>query len=361
MPAANSRHLTRLFSALALILSAAVLASSCGGGSGGSDTPETASLSFRVQWDREAASQSLYGRYDVSDCLDVTTVSAAVYDVDGALLQTGGPWNCTDGQGVVSQVPSNHSVRVAIVGYTGGGRARYRGESGQAIYLPAGGSVDAGLIVAGIFQPVLASPNDGDSVMVLAAALTLQWNVVPGADRYIVEVSDDAGFAAGAILQTLVVDASTNPSCQPDTSAMTIDTNYYWRVQAVDGAGNLSEESGYRRFTISLNTPPVASISSPLDGATLTTLDIMSSEGLSCSGGATDAEEGTLPDANLTWSAVDLGDNRVLDNVGGVPITGGNVSLDYLFFIAGTYRITLQATDSEGASATVSHNLTVTN
>ncbi len=361
MPSAHLCLVSRLLKAFLTSFLTAVLISACGGGSGGSDTPEPAGVSFRVQWDREGASQSMYEPSDITDCLDVATVSAAVYDVDGSLLQTGGPWNCTDGQGIVSQVPSNHTVQVAVVGYTSGGLARYRGESGQAFYLPAGGSVDAGLITAGTFQSALTSPADGATVMIYVTGLTLRWSAVSGADSYIVEISDDVGFAAANILQTLTVDASADPFCQPDTSTMQVDYYYYWRVHVIDGAGNQSEPSGYRQFLISYNTAPVASIAMPSDGAVLTVADLVSAGGLVCAGSGTDLEDKTLTGASLVWWAVRSADGAVLDQIDGVPITGELVTLDYLFFSAGSYRITLQATDSDGATDTVYQNITVTN
>ncbi len=361
----SSTHLCltpRQLTALALGLSAVLLIAACGGGSGSSDNQPTASLSFRVQWDRSATSRNSVQRDAVSDCSDVATVSAAVYDVGGGLLQTGGPWNCSDGQGTIRQLPANHTVQVAIVGHTSSGLARYRGQSGQSFYLPAGGSVDAGLIVAGTFLPALISPTDGASIMVLSTGLTLAWGAVTGAESYIVEVADDISFEAAAILQTLSVDASASPSCQPDTSAMTEDTSYYWRVQAVDGAGNESEPTGYRQFTVNLNMPPVASIVQPADGTSFLTSDILTAGGLSCSGTGTDAEDGTLPDSNLVWSAVNLGDGRIQNLIDGVPITGSSIMFyDYLFFTPGSYRITLQVTDSQGATDSVFHDITVTN
>jgi hypothetical protein len=362
MPSTHFCLTPRQLTALVSGFLAALLIAACGGGADSSDNQQTASLSFKVQWDRSATSRGSYDRYAVSDCSDVATVSAAVYDVGGGLLQTGGPWDCSDGQGTVSNLPANHTVRIAIVGHTAGGLARYRGESGQTFYLQSGSSVDAGLIVAGSFLPTLTSPTDGTSVMVLSTPLTLEWDAVDGADGYIVEVADDISFAGAALLQTLTVPSAANPSCQPDTSAMTEDTSYYWRVQAVDGAGNESEPTGYRQFTVNLNMPPVASIIQPADGATILVSDIVSSNGLNCSGTGTDAEDGSLSGTNLVWWAVNLGDNSIQDQIDGVPIIGSNIVFyDYLFFSPGSYRITLQVTDSQGATDTVSHDITVTN
>jgi hypothetical protein len=360
----SSTHLCltpRKLTFLVLGLVAALLIAACGGGSGSSDNQPTASLHFSVQWDRAATSSNSYNRYAVSDCSDVATVSAAVYDAGGGLLQTGGPWNCSDGQGTISQVPANHTVRVAIVGHTGSGQALYRGESGQSFYLQPGSSVDAGLIVAGTFVPTLISPTDGASVMVLSTPLTLEWGAVAGADSYVVEIADDISFGDADILQTLTVAAAASPSCQPDTSAMAEDISYYWRVQAVDGAGNESEPTGYRQFTVVINMPPVAAIVQPTDGSSILLSDIMSYSGLNCSGTGTDAEDGTVPGSSLVWSVVDLGSGSILDSIGGIPITGNNITFDYLFFTTGSYRITLQVTDSQGATDTVFHDITVTN
>lgn len=250
-------------SALVSILTALMVVA-CGGGSSDSESQPTGRLSFQLQWDRTSSSRTGLERAGTDDCSDVVTVTAAAYDTSGGLLQTGGPWDCTDGQGILTRVPANREVRVAIAGFDAYGTALYRGESG-AFYLPGGGSVDAGLITAGTFTATLTSPGDGDIVPI--TNVTLAWNAVSGADHYVVQVADSYFFDAASIRETLTVDASAAPSCEPDTSYMNVEGSYYWRVQVVDGAGNTSDFSMYRYFfisqevlTVNITSPAVATV-----------------------------------------------------------------------------------------------------
>jgi hypothetical protein len=246
---------------IAFSLLAVVFVAACSGSSSDSDDQTAGRVSFSVQWERQASRTSHAGRTAVSDCSDVDMVSAAVYDTSGSLLQTGGPWNCDDHEGTVTQVPANRYVSIAIVGLTSD-LARYRGASSDTFYLPSGGSVDAGTITASAFGVTLTSPSDGASVAPFALVLT--WNAVSGADHYIVQIADDSSFTADSILQTITADASANPSCRPETAGMNGSTAYYWRVQAVDSAGNTSEHSTSRQFNVNFNlltvtiTAPVA-------------------------------------------------------------------------------------------------------
>jgi hypothetical protein len=325
-------------SLLAVVLVA--LLAACSGGSGDAGSQPTGSLSFRVQWDRSAVPRGQAARAGVGDCSDVDTVAAAVYDANGGLLQTGGPWNCTDGQGIVSQVPAERYVQVAVVGLTTGGLARYRGQSSGFFYLPAGPTFDAGLITAPAFTATLTSPADGATVPV--SGLTLAWDAVTGADSYVVEIADDIGFGS-AVFQTLTVDSSAGPSCQPDTSALRVDLPYFWRVQVVDGAGNTSEPSGALRFFIS-NQLPTARIIAPAGGY-IHTLNTP----LTCQGQGTDPEDGALTGTALQWQLLDIDGQLLWSGSGAAPV------IDATHFTnSGTYTITLQVTDANGGTGSAS-------
>ncbi len=425
----------------ACCLSAAFLIAACGGGSGGVDSQPEGRLSFQVQWDRQLVPEDDPVRYGVDDCSDVDTVSAAVYDSNGGLLQTGGPWSCGEGQGSITQVPADRYVRVAVVGLSEAGLARYRGESGETLYLPGGGSVDAGLIVAPAFLASLTTPEDGAEVA--PSALTLAWSAVSGAESYVVEIASDAGFGAATVIQTLTVDASANPFCRPDASGLSEETVYFWRVQVVDSAGNTSEPSGYRYFYVNRNLMSVI-ISVPLnnsvvqlgdsvsfnadvtdpDGAPLTaddltliqwsstldgqlsdqlafstsalsagshtiTMSVEDADGLygsatvsvrvnqppvadmvvpaaeyshslyyplTCQGTGVDPEDGALTGTSLQWQLF-APDDPVNPSWSG---SGETPYIDYMYFDgSGTYTITLQVTDSDGASTVMSRDFDV--
>ncbi len=219
--------------------------SGCGGGSGGSDDGATGQVSFRVQWERDARTAAPEARTGVNDCLDVETVTAAVY-TNNDLLQEGGPWNCADGQATISGIPAGNTVWVAISGLGATGRVLYFGQS-DAFYLASGVTYNAGTIVADSFIPTLWAPED--SAFVAPGNLMLRWNTVDGANGYRVILYADSDFISE--VQSISVSSSPAPSYQPDTAALNIGAPYYWRVQAVDGVGNVGEFSEGRRFTLS--------------------------------------------------------------------------------------------------------------
>ena len=73
----------------------------------------------------------------------------------------------------------------------------------------------------------------------------LEWSALPGAEEYLLELSDDAGFA------TLLFSTTT-----PDTSAIVpseldTGTTYYWRVSASNTCGTgVSASASFRTFTV---------------------------------------------------------------------------------------------------------------
>ena len=243
-----------------VLLATLLLFTACGGGSGNSDNQPSGRLTFRLQWDRSESRNAGMEKYGTNDCSDVATVTAAAYDADGALLQTGGPWACGNHEAILTQVPANRYVSVAVAGLDASGTALYRGESSEPFFLPGGGTADAGVITAGTFGTTLRSPADGATVLI--SALTLAWTAVAGTDHYVVQIANSSVFDTDSIVQTLTVDPTDAPSCQPDTTDMGSELTYYWRVQAVDGAGNISQASASRSFNLSFETLAVT-ITSP--------------------------------------------------------------------------------------------------
>jgi hypothetical protein len=332
----------------------AVLGSGCGGGSG-SGEGNTGKVSFRVQWERDPVALAVSLRAGVDDCLDVDTVRAAVYDTSGNLLQEGGPWNCTDGQGSIGDILAGNMVRVIVFGYSPDGRPLYSGES-ESFFLAAGVTYNAGTIVAASFVPTLAAPADG--VVVAPADLVLRWNAVSGATRYRVTIYSDDDFVTE--VQSVSAAAGAMPSLRPDVNELYTGRSYYWRVQAFDYTGNISEFSEGRGFFLAFqvvddNIPPVALILEPLIGETY---QISSLDGFACIGEGSDYEDGILTGSSLQWSMVDLASP-------GNTLWNGEGEYCYLEYVPepqtypGTYRITLVVTDSGGATDTVYRDLTI--
>ena len=108
----------------------------------------------------------------------------------------------------------------------------------------------------------------------------------------------------------------------------------------VTGPGGTSTAT--RTITASVNTPPTIAITSPLDGATFT-----DGSTVTFSGTANDAEDGSLS-SDIHWSS----------SPGGSLGTGASIQAAGLSI--GTHTITASVTDSGGAPATSSINITVT-
>ncbi len=227
----------RRFAALAVLVLAA-----CGGGASSQQSGGTSALSFQVVWDRPD-----YQRESLTDCLDVATVTAAVYAESGELLGAGGPWDCATGSGVISGLPANYYATIQVAGYGPDGSPLYSGQSGTPIYLTPG-SVDGGLITAGPFVPQLLAP--ADAAIVAPDGLTLQWTRLVGAAAYRVTLADSSSFAAETIIGEYDVVSPAITSLQPDTTGLILDQPYYWRVVGLSAGGLPGAASTIRQFTL---------------------------------------------------------------------------------------------------------------
>lgn len=338
----------RTMGGFALVLGVSLLLMGCGGGGGGSSTAQSTStgqLVFKAVWNRTALSSDnteaagdIQAR-DLSDCLDVESVSAVVYDANGNVLQTGGPWSCSDHQGILTDVPANRTVYVVILGQSSNGLTLYRGQSTYPVFLPAGATVDAGTIVATSFSPTLISPEDG--ARVAFNNLVLAWSDVFGARTYRCTLASQPDFDAAAIVQTIVSDT---PTCQPDTSGLNPDTDYFWRVQAIDAAGFISEPSAYRRFQVSYQVL-VVTIAMPPGGT-----QVRVGTPLSFSATVATADGTVLNADDLTlvgWSS-----DRDGDLSSQLAFSAASLSL-------GTHLITLTVQDTSGMSGSATVTIEV--
>jgi subtilisin-like proprotein convertase family protein len=104
-------------------------------------------------------------------------------------------------------------------------------------------------------HPGLRDPLNG--ALMTDTTPAFRWNAVNGVRRYQIDIATDEGF------NLLVVDAADVTSTSftlPDVLALSPETIYFWRVFAVDPAGNVSQPSETRLFRVS-------SMSSPLEGS----------------------------------------------------------------------------------------------
>jgi len=108
--------------------------------------------------------------------------------------------------------------------------------------------------------PSLISPADG--VNITDNTPPLDWSDVsdPSGVTYDVSIAGDAGFVS-IVLQKTGLTASTYELTQAE--ALVAGT-YYWRVRAVDGAGNVGSWSDDWSFTVSAAPSPPVSVEIPL-------------------------------------------------------------------------------------------------
>jgi hypothetical protein len=96
--------------------------------------------------------------------------------------------------------------------------------------------------------PTLTAPLPG--AVVSSTRPTLTWGAVTTATRYWVDVDDDTDFSSRVVTDGVAALASFKlPTTLPQGT-------YVWRVQAVDAAGNVGDESAVRTFTVFIGTAP---------------------------------------------------------------------------------------------------------
>lgn len=118
--------------------------------------------------------------------------------------------------------------------------------------------------------PSLVAPANGSQIT--NTTPTLDWTDVtdPSGVTYTVQVSVDENFGSYVVNQ-----ANLTSSQFTVTTPLNYNTVYYWRVKAVDGAGNESSWSNIFSFTVvqtggDTTPPPTPQLSSPLDGTQTT-------------------------------------------------------------------------------------------
>jgi len=114
-------------------------------------------------------------------------------------------------------------------------------------------------IVAVPDVPVPVSPVD--NVANQPTTLSLNWNMMPGADSYRLQVSTDKNFGS------FVADDSTITTTSRLITGLSNDTKYYWRVNAKN-AGGTSAYSTVCNFTTIVAVPDVPVLVLPADSAT---------------------------------------------------------------------------------------------
>jgi hypothetical protein len=106
---------------------------------------DTGSIAFSVEL--QGASNEISGPSQAIDCESsgISTVEAKVYDEDGSLLASGGPWNCGAHSGTITGVPAGSNRKVVILGKDASGSVVYSGAK-AGIMVTAGQTTNAGEI-----------------------------------------------------------------------------------------------------------------------------------------------------------------------------------------------------------------------
>ncbi len=227
--------------------------SACGGGSSGSSTVSSSgagAIAFSVAWEAPATDRRAAGLVQTLaatelDCQDVgvTTVEAKVYDENGTLLSTGGPWPCNQHSGTIEGVAAGHNIKVAILGKSGND-IMYRGEAAPITVHDGETSDIAEPITATSFVPVNLSPaNDTrfTSSGSAQALVTLGCNAIPGASTYHFLLATDSDFTS-AIQEIIEPTGVASVSLDAGT--------YFWKVGVTDQYGNQGGWSETLSFTV---------------------------------------------------------------------------------------------------------------
>ena len=112
--------------------------------------------------------------------------------------------------------------------------------------------------------PALISPLNG--ALVNDSTPTFRWTSVtaPAGVTYKLQYSTDNSFQTATTIENLL----DNTYTVPDNMAL-VDNGYYWRVRAVDGAGNQGNWSDIWCFTVDATPPAAPSLISPANGENL--------------------------------------------------------------------------------------------
>jgi hypothetical protein len=131
----------------------------CGGGSNTSDDTASANgtLAFRIAYHGSTANDSAA----IIDCdgQGIATIEAKVYGPDGAILASGGPWDCDIGRGTVATVPAGTNRTVVVLGRDTDHNVVFHGQKSD-LQVAADSVTQAGTIECNTFCTAFTSPGE---------------------------------------------------------------------------------------------------------------------------------------------------------------------------------------------------------
>jgi hypothetical protein len=169
----------------------------------------------------------------------VASITCFVYQESEDLLVAGSPWPCSTRKGIIEGIPVGEKRKIVCMGINKQGNLSHLGQIDR-VTIFAGQIVAAGVMDFYRFITMLTTPADG--ARVTANQFSLNWDSVPNAYQYLVQVAADQNF------ESLIVDELT-PLTTYSPMVLLPQTTYYWRVYAVDFYGHQGAASQQREFT----------------------------------------------------------------------------------------------------------------
>ncbi len=263
----------------------------------------------------------------------VDHVHVYVYDGDTELSK-GGPWNWADGSGTVEKIQAGSARDIVILVNDVNRNVLYRGFV-SGIDIIAGQTTQVGTVRCTNFVPTLFSPTDGATV--ISNAFANQWAAISGVEDYniVISLNDDLSDP----LDDIIVSRASYRRLR-----LAASTTFFWSVAAVDAYGHQSLGSNTWQFMTAdaINEIPIANMTSPSNNDIFTLGDV-----IVFTGAAEDVEDDQLTGNHLAWTSD-------LDGQIGIGETFSSRDLS-----EGVHRITLTATDSDGAPDSVAVRITV--
>jgi glucose/arabinose dehydrogenase/fibronectin type 3 domain-containing protein len=142
-------------------------------------------------------------------------------------------------------------------------------------------------------------------------------------------------------------DGTTSTAANPSHTYTSATVRTFTAMLTVTNSSNRSSSD-----TVSVtvgSVPPVPTITSPASG-----FSVQAGQTVNFAGLATDAEDGAIPPANLTWTVLLHHNTHVHTFVGGTGASGNFVVEDHGPIGTFSYEIILTATDSSGLQASTS-------